>query len=274
MLLLEGERLLGAVELDPEPVLATGRDLADDQSSRARRRRSRTGRATASSVHDARGAAVRPCAAGERVATAGVDCARGTAVSSRAALAVMRWPETNSARSHQCEPMSAKARDGPPRALVHAPVVVLAGAAASPGGRCRAGGAPRRLGPAAIAPARLAHRRVVPVDERHARPEPGVGGEVDQALRAGGVERPAASRRSHACPAASAASASGTGAGGSACRCASTSTSGSSTSSSPRRRRAPRRAARRRHASARATRPRRPRALPPAARTAGRARRR
>jgi hypothetical protein len=30
VLLVEGERLLGAVELDPKPVLAACRDLADD----------------------------------------------------------------------------------------------------------------------------------------------------------------------------------------------------------------------------------------------------
>ena len=37
----------------------------------------------------------------------------------------MRWPVTNSARSHQCEPMSANARDAPPSAGVDPPVGVL-----------------------------------------------------------------------------------------------------------------------------------------------------
>ena len=36
------------------------------------------------------------------------------AVIVRAESRAMRWPVTNSIRSHQCEPMSANARDGPP----------------------------------------------------------------------------------------------------------------------------------------------------------------
>ena len=32
----------------------------------------------------------------------------------RAQTATIRWPATNSIRSHQCEPMSANAREGPP----------------------------------------------------------------------------------------------------------------------------------------------------------------
>jgi hypothetical protein len=36
------------------------------------------------------------------------------AVAVRAATAVRRWPLRNSIRSHQCEPMSAKARERPP----------------------------------------------------------------------------------------------------------------------------------------------------------------
>ena len=39
----------------------------------------------------------------------------GMAVMVCAESRVMRCPETNSARSHQWEPMSANARDGPPR---------------------------------------------------------------------------------------------------------------------------------------------------------------
>ena len=38
----------------------------------------------------------------------------GMAVSVRAARRVIRWPVTNSARSHQCDPMSANAREAPP----------------------------------------------------------------------------------------------------------------------------------------------------------------
>jgi hypothetical protein len=38
----------------------------------------------------------------------------GNAIIVRAQRREMRWPEMNSARSHQCEPMSANARDAPP----------------------------------------------------------------------------------------------------------------------------------------------------------------
>ena len=54
-----------------------------------------------------------PLAAGE-----GLAARRRGARGSRSACArdsrAMRWPVTNSARSHQCEPMSANARDAPP----------------------------------------------------------------------------------------------------------------------------------------------------------------
>jgi hypothetical protein len=39
---------------------------------------------------------------------------RSWAMLVRATSEVIRWPLTNSTRSHQCEPMSAKAREGPP----------------------------------------------------------------------------------------------------------------------------------------------------------------
>ena len=40
----------------------------------------------------------------------------GTTVATCAQTAAIRSPVTNSARSHQCEPMSAKAREAPPSA--------------------------------------------------------------------------------------------------------------------------------------------------------------
>ncbi len=43
------------------------------------------------------------------------SCAPAPSVSIRAESRVMRWPEMNSARSHQWEPMSAKAREAPPK---------------------------------------------------------------------------------------------------------------------------------------------------------------
>ena len=87
---------LVGLELDERGVL--GRD-------RARRRRGR--RRTA------------------KAACASLSMRSGSAVSVRAHSRVIRWPETNSARSHQCEPMSAKAREAPPSVRVDAPVVVL-----------------------------------------------------------------------------------------------------------------------------------------------------
>ena len=50
-----------------------------------------------------------------KAAWASVLMRSATAVRVRAQRRVMRWPETNSARSHQCEPMSANAREAPPR---------------------------------------------------------------------------------------------------------------------------------------------------------------
>ena len=40
----------------------------------------------------------------------------GWAFAVRAATRVIRWPVTNSIRSHQCTPMSPKAREAPPSA--------------------------------------------------------------------------------------------------------------------------------------------------------------
>ena len=49
----------------------------------------------------------------------------GTAVWSRAVSSTIRWPVTNSTRSHQCEPMSANARGTRRQFRVDAPVVIL-----------------------------------------------------------------------------------------------------------------------------------------------------
>jgi hypothetical protein len=58
-----------------------------------------------------------PSPEGALKATVDATAARsGTAVTVRASSRVIRDPATNSTRSHQWEPMSAKARDGPPRA--------------------------------------------------------------------------------------------------------------------------------------------------------------
>ena len=119
----------------------------------------------------------------------------------------MRWPETNSARSHQCEPMSANAREALPAARPRASCR-RPGAGANPADRCRAEGEGAGL-PAADTLARLAHRRVVPIDEGHSSVQARVGCYVDEPLR------PAASRargfsQITCLPAARAASASGT----------------------------------------------------------------
>ncbi len=80
----------------------------------------------------------------------------------------MRWPETNSARSHQCEPMSANAREAPPRSSSTRQLSSSGRSSQS----CRYVPWISRTGPvapAAHALARLAHRRVVAVDERARR---------------------------------------------------------------------------------------------------------
>ena len=66
-----------------------------------------------SSVSTARGAPSPSPRSNERASRRGRS-AWATAV--RALSDAIRWPETNSIRSHQCEPMSAKAREGPPSA--------------------------------------------------------------------------------------------------------------------------------------------------------------
>ena len=91
----------------------------------------------------------------------------------------MRWPVTNSARSHQCEPMSAKAREAPPsvestRQLSSSgsrQPVLQVGAVDEPDG-------PRRAGAHAVAG--LAHRGVVAVDERDRGRGARRGGRLDQ----------------------------------------------------------------------------------------------
>ena len=67
--------------------------------------------AAMSSVSTARGTPSPSPRANERASRRGRS-AWATAV--RALTETIRWPETNSTRSHQCEPMSAKAREGPP----------------------------------------------------------------------------------------------------------------------------------------------------------------
>ena len=220
---------LGAVELDPEPVLAARRDLADDD---------RADRAGVGLELDDGGVlggdrcAPSPPSPPASNARRPVALTRsGTAVSSRAERRTMRWPDTNSARSHQCEPMSANARDGAAQLARPRASCRRRGAGASPAGRCRGAGAARRSRPLRDALARLAHRRVVAVDERHRR-----RAVPTRPRRRRGAARRAASSASGfsqitCLPAASAASASGT------CRwfgvqMCTTSTSGSRTSSS------------------------------------------
>ncbi len=86
------------------------------------------------------------------------------AISVRAHRRTMRWPVTNSARSHQCGPMSANARDAPPRSSSTRGCRPSA-SGASPGGRCCGSGAPDRYSRPACS-AGLAHGGIKAVDER------------------------------------------------------------------------------------------------------------
>ena len=130
----------------------------------------------------------------------------------------MRCPETNSARSHQWLPMSAKAREAPPSCRVDAPVVVLRAQqpvlqVAAVEQADRAGHA----GPHALAG--LAHGRVVAVDERDA----GDPSRRCRRRRSAPARRRrrarSASRRSRACRRPARPARAGR-AGGWACRCA------------------------------------------------------
>ena len=137
----------------------------------------------------------------------------------------------NSTRSHQCEPMSANARDGPPSCGVDAPVVVLRGRAASPAGSRRGSGAPararrRRSGRAPRARPGGSGRRTGRSPIRPAR-----GGRRDERGRPGRRRSPAASRRRRACRARARAPRAPRG-GCWACRCAATSISSAVASSS------------------------------------------
>ena len=99
----------------------------------------------------------------------------------------MRWPETNSARSHQCEPMSANAREAPPTLVVHPPVCVVR--AQEPVLEIGAVQQVERPGPpAADALARL--RTVGSTGRRTARwPAGRCRPRLGQPLRSGGVDR-------------------------------------------------------------------------------------
>ena len=174
---------LGAVELDPEPVLATRGDLAETTDPIAPA--SVSNWMTPASIvtfveRDAPGArAMRSAARAERRA--------------------MRWPETNSARSHQCDADVGERTRGAAEPLVHAPVVVLR--AQEPVLQIGAVQKAQRPGlPAADALACLAHRRVVAVDERHRGLEPASRRRRRPAAARRRRRAPAASRRSRACP--------------------------------------------------------------------------
>ena len=149
-----------------------------------------------SSVSTARGGAV-AVAARERARLARAAARRGRPRSA-ALSAAIRWPETNSTRSHQCEPMSAKAREAPPssgstRQLssdgAEQPVLQVAAVEQAQVAE-RAGADPR---------ARLAHGRVVAVDERHRRDPAGALGGARRARRRRRRRARAASRRRRAC---------------------------------------------------------------------------
>ena len=177
--------------------LRPGRDLADhDRAERA---------GVGLELHDrgvlgrrpARGSPPPPPAA-NALAPRRAACAPGTAVSSRADSRVMRWPETNSARSHQCEPMSANAREAPPSSLVHAPVVVVG--REEPVLEVGAVQQAQRAGPPA---ARRARAPRAPSGSSGRRTAPPPAARVAPRRRRAAARRrrraPAASRRSRAC---------------------------------------------------------------------------
>ena len=175
------------VDLEPQAVLAPGGDLADHRASRWRPRPSRTGppprprsRRTGSRRESPfpRSNAARPVARSRSV----------TAVMNCAFTRTRRWPDTNSARSHQCEPMSANARDAPPRS----PSTRQLSSSGRSSQSWRYVPWISRTGPVlpcADARPRFADGRVVAVDERHGGLRFGGRRRVDEALRLARVHR-------------------------------------------------------------------------------------
>ena len=111
------ERRVGGGDLEAQLVLVAGRDLADRPPSRSTPRAVRN-------MHDGDVLGVDRARAARRARPATRrhgsprrgPRARARAVTSSAHSAARRSPVTNSTRSHQCEPMSANARDAPARA--------------------------------------------------------------------------------------------------------------------------------------------------------------
>ena len=185
LLLVEGECLLRPVELDPQPVLAPRRDLADDHGpDRARVRLEldddgvlgRDG--TLLSFDSVRR---------ERLAARGADSLGHGGEHPRAhAGDAVPGDEFG-----QVAPVRADVGERPRRSaqpFVHAPVVVVR--TKEPVLQIGAVQQPQRSDlPASDALPSLAHRRVVAVDERHAGLEPRVGCGVYELLGAPGVQR-------------------------------------------------------------------------------------
>ncbi len=183
MLLVESERLLGPVELDPEPVLASGGDLADDDRPDRPRVGLELDEGGVFGRHPAQLAAARCCF--ERVTGLADSLWHGGQQPRSDALDAMAGNELGEVapvRADVCERARRTAE-----LLVHAPVGVPG--AQEPVLQVRAVQQAQRTGlPARDALARLTHRRVVAVDERHGRVAPRLRRDVDEPLRAGGVE--------------------------------------------------------------------------------------
>ena len=114
MLLVEGQRGAVGHDLEPQLVLVAGRDLAHHHRAAhpGDGAEQDQGHVLGGDRPPGPGASAPPAAA--KAGTWAPACSRsGTAVTSSAHTEARRSPVTNSTRSHQCEPMSAKARDGP-----------------------------------------------------------------------------------------------------------------------------------------------------------------
>ena len=158
-----------------------------------------------------------PAAAVPNAGTWASVCARsGTAVTSSEHTDARRSPVTNSTRSHQCEPMSAKAREGPDSSastrqlsscVGRQPVLQVAAVDEAHGERTVGDAGPG-----------LADHRVEAVDERDRRHAARPVGQRPTARPPPPDRWPAASRTRRACPPRGP-PAPGAGAGGSGCRC-------------------------------------------------------
>ena len=112
ILLVERHARIGAIDLEPEPVVASGRDRLTVNDASVPAPVLNIAAATSSLST----ACLAPPVAGVLKLWPVVALRSAMTVANAALASVKRSPLTHSTRSHQCEPMSANTRDAPPSA--------------------------------------------------------------------------------------------------------------------------------------------------------------